>query len=87
MEIASIIISSLALLVAVYSAWNSKSNAKKQQEFEIRMEQQRIEREKQSVQNRQKAKCIAKSSPLATLAGVQKEIEEETFLKLESGEM
>lgn len=87
MEIISIIISSLALLVAVYSAWNSKSNAKKQQEFEIRMEQQRIEREKQSVQNRLKAKCIAKSSPLATLAGVQKEIEEETFLKLESGEM
>lgn len=87
MELVSIIISIVSLCVAVYAIWFSKVNAKKQQEFEIQMEQRRVEREKRTVQNRLKAKRIAKSSRLAALAGVQKELEEETFLKLESGEM
>lgn len=87
MELVSIIISIVSLCVAVYAIWFSKVNAKKQQEFEIQMEQRKVEREKRTVQNRLKAKRIAKSSRLAALAGVQKELEEETFLKLESGEM
>lgn len=85
MELANFIIGIISLCLAAYAIRSSRKIAKEQREFEIRMESQRIKREQQTAANRLKAKEIAESSSLASLAGCQKDLEEKTFLNLQLG--
>lgn len=93
MEMVTIIISSVSLIVALWSIKVSRDNTRRQIEYEKQAEQRSIERERQAEQRRKQeirqdahdrleAKRIANESPFARLAGVADEVEEKTYLEI-----
>jgi hypothetical protein len=97
MEIIAIVISLASLIVSIRAIRVSKDIAKMQLEYEENAEKRREEKERlaeekresekrQEIKNRKEARRMANASPLARLAGVAKEHEEDIFLDKQLGE-
>ena len=95
MEMVSIVISSVSLIVALWSIKVSRDNTRRQIEYEKQAEQRSIERERQAEQRRKQeirqdaqdrleAKRRASESLFAGAAGVKEELEEKTYLEIRS---
>ena len=96
MDIIAICISLASLLVAMWAVRVSKSIAKQQHEDAVNAEQRQVEREnlakqeqkrkeRKRLQDRKDARKEANASPLARLAGVTEELEEDIYLDKQLG--